>query len=579
MKALTKRAPGIALPAAAEPEQPALTGKKQKKQQALVAVMRYMRRLRAELGSDALNPAVQEFQQQFAKGMVPAAILSAIATLAPKKPDRCPDRATFYRWDGEYTRYLNGDATAGAPKHKGGQRKAYGWEARALALYHIPSKPEPGGVADKLREEGWESATNDRVLRFLKSMPATLGPNSKYRVGKHYFRQNLGRYVSRDTSCLEVGEVYSMDGHTVDVYMAHPFSGGIWRPELTVVMDIRSRFLPGWYLSEAESASSSMLALSHALTSQDHVPAWLHVDNGAGFKARAMADEAVGFYRRFDIEVMFSIPGNSKGRGHIERLFRTVRDKHDKFFADGQFYCGGDMAPEINRRLHDQIKPPKVVNGKPVKRKLPTRILPSFYAYRDSIAAWIERYNNTPHSALDGRTPAEVWAELKRVPVELPAEATWRERQLRTVARGKLTLDKRDYFHPDLALYEGKLPVEYSIHDDAHVWVYDNEDRLICIAELVSKADYLPASRLEEKRAKRTEERKKRLYKKVAEVDAQHAASIPYVQRLEAIEELVEGQPLQLGQLEKKTADWSEPAVPEAPVSVVIDPYDTSYLD
>lgn len=550
-----------------------LTTQQQEKQQALVAVMRHLRQMRSHLGTDSLTAAVVEFQHQFETGLVPSSVMHALAILNPKKAGSCPDRATFFRWDKKYTGYLQGDAAAGAPQHKGRQRKLYGWEARALALYHIPSKPAYSAVADELRRDGWESATDSRVRRYLQSMPATLGQNSPQRLGRKYHRLNKGRYVERNTDVLQVGELYSMDGHTIDDYVAHPFSGGLFRPELTVVIDVASRYIPGWYLSEAESTHSSMLALSHALLSQDHVPAWLHVDNGSGFKSKAMADAAVGFYNRFDIDVMFSIPGNSKGRGHIERFFRTVRDKHDKMFAGGMFYCGDDMAPETNRRLHEEIKP-RHKGGEIVPAR---RALPTFNAYRDSLAAWIDHYNNTPHRALNGRTPAEVWGELERVPVELPAEATWRERTTRTVSRGTITLDKRTYAHPDLALYEGALQVEYSIHDDEHVWVYDPQGRLICIAELRSKVDYLPASRLEEKRERRTEERKKRLQKKIDEVEAQHGRDfISMSQRLDDIEELVNGQVPQVEHLKKQTADClQQPAVFE-PVPR-IDPYDTDY--
>lgn len=506
----------------------AVTGPKKRKVAALVVVMRYVRKLRVSLGCDSLNPAADLFAQQFAAGLLPGAVISALTVLRPKRAGQCPHRATIYRWDEKYAKHLQGREAEAAPQHKGRKRKDYGWELRALALYHAPSKPEYGAVAEALRDEGFTTATNDRVRRYLKSMPATLGPQSPHRVGKHYHDLNRGRYVRRNTDCLEVGEVYTMDGHTVDVYLAHPFSGGIWRPELTVVEDVRSRYIVGWYLSEAESTHSSMLALSYAMLCHDHVPAWMHVDNGSGFKAKAMSDEAIGFYARFTIQPMFSIPGNSKGRGHIERLFRTVRDKHDKLFAAGMFYCGDDMAPEVNRRLHDQLK-----QGK--------RELPTLAQYRDSLARFIDRYNNTVHSALNGRTPAEVWAELERVPLEVPADATVRERTTRTIRRAAIELHKRVYSHTDLSLYNDRvLPVEYSIHDDAHVYVYDDQDRLVCVAELVTKPDYLPASRLEEQRQRRKEGQLKRIQKKAAEVEAQHGNAITHDQQMEKISALLE---------------------------------------
>ncbi|MFI5447732.1 hypothetical protein [Polaromonas sp. UC242_47] len=96
---------------------------------------------------------------------------------------------------------------------------------------------------------------------------------------------------------------------------------------------------------------STLFALSQALRMHDHVPAWVYVDRGAGYRSKMLSDEVTGFYSRFDIGMISALPGNPHGKGWIERWFRTCRDKHDKFFAGGQVYCGDDMAPETNRRL------------------------------------------------------------------------------------------------------------------------------------------------------------------------------------------------------------------------------------
>jgi putative transposase len=160
-----------------------------------------------------------------------------------------------------------------------------------------------------------------------------------------------------------------------------------------------------------------------------------------------------------------------------------------------------------------------------------------------------------------------VWAELQRVALEVPADATVRERKERTVRRGSIVLDKRFYSHTDLALYNDRvLPVEYSIHDDAHLYVYDEKDRLVCIAELVTKADYLPASRLEEQRQRRKDGQIKRLEKKLAEVEAQHSNAITHDQQLEKIAALME--PVRpaptLEQAEEETLDLLSPLLGRA---------------
>jgi len=434
-----------------------------------------------------------------------------------------PSVPTLKRWLSAYKR----EGKVGLlPKFTGRVRQEYGWEMRAVALYNIPSKPSMSAVALQLRKEGFDTASEKRVSSFLRALPATVGENSPDRVGRHLHRLRRQRYQPRDPSSLQVGEVYAGDGHTIDCYVAHPNTGRPYRPELTAFIDVRSRYITGWYLSDAESAVSTLFALSHALRGNDHVPAWLYLDRGAGWRARMLNDEATGFYQRFSIEVIGALPGNPHGKGWIERWFRTVRDHHDKFFAGGMVYCGNDMAQEINRRLTTDIDAGK--------RKLPT--LENYHA---SLARYIDEYNNTPlEDALDGKTPAQVWQGLQRVPVSLPAEAVVRPRERRAVRRQMVELHKRMYFHDALSLYDGKrVVVEYDLHDDRTVWVFDDRDRFICAPQLVSTIGVLPTSRLEEQRDKRLAGQVKRLQRAADEAVARRQDAITINDQLTSLEQ------------------------------------------
>lgn len=321
--------------------------------------------------------------------------------------------ATLKRWISAYIT----DGKAGLlPKHTGRVRQDYGWEVRAVALYNVPSKPGFADVAWNLRGEGHATATESRVKRYLKALPATLGDKSPARIGKHLHRLTRQKYQRRSVEELLVGEVYAGDGHTADCYVAHPNTGKPFRPELTAFIDIKARYLAGWYFTESESAVSTLYALSAAMMGYDHVPAWLYIDRGAGYRAKMLSDDATGWYAKFDIEVIGALPGNPHGKGWIERWFRTVRDKHDKHFAGGQVYCGDDMAPETNRRLSAEL-----ASGR--------RTLPSYYDYVASFRRFVEQYHNEPMDVLGGRTPAQLWAELTPISVGLEADAVMRPSQ------------------------------------------------------------------------------------------------------------------------------------------------------
>lgn len=536
-----------------------LTTTQQKKQQALVVVMRYVRSIRADLGTDSLSPAVAEFQKQFKAKMLTASVFAALATLRPRKPDVCPDRATLYRWDEKYTKHLSGDAKAAAPKYQGSRRKTYGWEARAIHLWQQPTKPAMSTVAYWLRGEGFDSATNSRVRRYLKSLPATLGERSAKRMGRHYYNQNLRPYVLRDETVLPVGFIYEGDGHNCDVYVAHPNTGKPWRPEFTPWIDVRSHYCPGWYLSEAESGLTTLFSLSHAIVHHDHVCAAVHVDPGSGFKNRMVGDDTIGYLARLNIEFMAALPGNAKGKGLTEGFFHIFEERLGKTFPT---YCGHNRTDDYLRHLTQKVKRGEIE-------------LPTLAEYRDAIAGYIDRYNHTYQDRL-GCTPADLWAQLEHTPLEISEDVLIRPREERKVQRWSVTLWNRTYRHQALADYNDHgVIVEYDLHDDQTVTIRDHDGRFICDAELVDRKPWLPGSRIEELQQNRVEGQRKRLKQKLDEVEARGRLAITHEDILDDLEVLTDDGT----SLEEKTGSNSfEPSPPlNDAISNDLDIFDTDY--
>lgn len=430
---------------------------------------------------------------------------------------------TIKRW---LSAYLKGGKNALLPKHTGRVRQDYGWETRAVALYNLPGKPGFADVASRLIQEGFDDVTESRVKRYLKNLPATLGKFSPARIGPHLHRLTRQKFQRRSLDEVLVGEIYAGDGHTADCYVAHPNTGKPYRPELTCWIDIKSGYLVGWWLSESESTVSTMFALSHAMRVHNHVPAWGYVDHGPGYRAKLLSAESIGFYARFDIGVIGALPGNPHGKGWIERFFRTVRDKHDKFFANGAVYCGDDMAPETNRRMSADLA-------------MGRRTLPSLKQYVDSFTQWLEHYHDMPQDKLNGRTPAQVWAELIPVGVEMDMAAIARPREECTVGRQTVRLHNRFYYAEALALFDAqKVDVEYDLHHDGRVWIFDKKGRFIVEAKLVNKIGVLPTSRLEEGRDRRLQGQLKRLQRKVDEATQRRDDPINALDQVAAIETL-----------------------------------------
>ena len=412
-------------------------------------------------------------------------------------------------------------AAALAGNYKGRVRKDYGWEARAIELYNLPSKPAMSAVAMNLVEEGYDSATESRVRRYLKSLPAHLGKNSPARMGKRKYKDSQLPFIRRDTAVLKPGDIYQGDGHTVDVYVAHPATGKIWRPELTVWIDVASRCIVGWYLSEAESTMSTLYALSHALLSQNHIPAMLHIDNGSGFKGKMMAEESTGYYARFGIGTMFSLPYNAKGKGQVERWFGTMERQFGKFCPS---YCGADMADEVLNKLARDIN-----SGK--------QKLMSLEDYSSGLRQYIEQYNNRLHRSLDGQTPTEVWNGLKHSEVVDSPDVIVRPRVERIIKRSCIRLHNREYGSHELAQFNGSdVQVEYDLHNDESVRLLDGKGRWLCDAPLIYRKAYIEPSRIEQARKNRLKNQTKRLQNKIDEAERRSNASISHDRHIEALE-------------------------------------------
>ncbi len=261
-----------------------------------------------------------------------------------------PSVSSIKRWYYDFQRC----GVAGLlPSYQGSARTAYGWEARAMHLYARPQRPAFATVAHWLREEGFESALDSRVRRYLKSLPTDKTTSAPARVGRHYYDQNKRPYMLRDHADTPVGFIYQGDGHACDVYVQHPKSGNHFRPELTAWIDVRSRYLVGWWLSESESAVTTLYGLSHAIVAHNHVPAAIHTDPGSGFQNKMMDAQVTGYLNRLSIEAIRAIAGNAKGKGLIERWFGIFEERCGKRY---ETYCGHCRTDDALARFATKVR-------------------------------------------------------------------------------------------------------------------------------------------------------------------------------------------------------------------------------
>jgi len=420
------------------------------------------------------------------------------------------------------------------------------WAWPFMRLWADPRKPSLRAVVARLPEclpAGAAVPSYDQCRRFLKAIETRFGVAARMRgrMGPQALKR-LRAFTRRDVSELWPGAVYSADGHTFKAAVEHPFHGQPFRPEITVVVDVFTRYAVGWSVGLAENGLGVLEALSDAMIARRDgrkraVPAIWYTDNGPGFRAKVFEAAAVGFFERWGITAKRSLSYNSQARGVIERLNRTLWLPAARKLAS---YDGRDLDKEARRRRAKERR----LSAR-AGRAAPFEL--TWAQFKDFLQAEIDAYNARPHRGLPRRrdpetlryahmTPLEAWerweADGGLVDVVGGDEAAdlIRPYERRRCNRCEVRVNGNIYFSHDLEAHHGKdVMVGYDIHDASRVWVRDCEHRLVAVAALAGNArPYFGADAMAEALSRqerclrgRTRGRLQRLDEKRAEILAE----------------------------------------------------------
>ncbi|HCT6817392.1 TPA: transposase [Morganella morganii] len=336
----------------------------------------------------------------------------------------------------------------------------------------------------------------------------------------------LEPYQKRDWSQLPVNGCWVSDGKSLNMKVAHPIHGRPFTPELTLVIDARTRFVVGWSLSYAENALGVAEAYAYGMRHYGK-PLIVYSDNGGGQTNNMLDDELLGIFSRLGIdsgdgEHITGIPGHPQARGIIERLNGVIPLRIAQSFAT---YNGKRADREHVRVLDRAIESAvnAVNKGKELSPRQASALkkLPSWGALLDAIKYEVDRYNNShEHSELpkyNGRylTPAqyrEAVLAAEGDDIEYLSEMELREmfkpQFVRTCSRGWINFDNNDYFAWELADHDGqKVRIGVDINNPDEINVYRMDGSWICTALWNgNKRAAIPVSMVEsakQKRAKR----------------------------------------------------------------------------
>jgi putative transposase len=400
-----------------------------------------------------------------------------------------------------------------APQRRQADMSVPSWAPAFMALYQKPEKPTVAHAYRQYCDAADANATLPsvhQVHRFLQKVG-----NVSRQAGRMGDRElkSLKPFWRRDFKQLLPTDIYSADGHKFDAEVQHPMHGRPFRPEITSVVDIATRRAVGWSVGLNESGFVVSDALRDAVL-RAGIPAVFYVDNGSGYRNELMEDTATGLMARLGIEMINSLPYNSQARGVIERLHQTIWVRAAKEITG---YIGADMDRQERQA---QFKLSRKAIAKPGEAiSLPLMGWDAFVAFAEQK---VDQYNNRPHRSLPkvedpntGRrrhmTPNEAWAKhvaagfAAHVVSDDEARPLFRPQQLRTINRGEINLFGNRYFSRALEEFHGdQMAIGYDIHDASKVWVYDDDGRFVCNAELNGNTQpYLAPTVMERARDKR----------------------------------------------------------------------------
>src|SRR5215217_19141 len=312
-------------------------------------------------------------------------------------------------------------------------------------------------VRDMALRNGWPVPIYHRVYRVIKHLVPALVTLAH--DGSKTYRTTYDLLYRREAE--KPNDIWQADHTLLDMWV-RPNDGPPVRPWLTVIMDDYSRAIAGFGLSfQAPSAIQTALILRQAIWRKP-LPQWkimgipeiFYTDHGSDFTSDHLEQVSADF----EISLVFSEPGMPRGRGKIERFFRTVNQI---------LLCG---------------LPGYTPAGLP-----PDHAVLTVSAFEAELQKFIlDQYHQCPHSET-GEPPQARWESGGFLP-RLPESLEQLDLLLLTVAKSRkvrpdgIHFQGLRYLDLTLAAYVGEsVIIRYDPRDMAEIRIF-HHNRFLCRA-------------------------------------------------------------------------------------------------
>ena len=178
-------------------------------------------------------------------------------------------------------------------------------------------------VSKVTKERGWKTPSYSTIERIVQQLdPALL---TFAHQGSKVYREEFDLIYRHQADAPN--ERWQADHSLLPIFVLNE-QGKPTKPWLSIILDDYSRGVPGYYLGFASpTALQTALTLHQAIWRKADprwhlcgIPAHFYTDNGSDFTSQHLEQVAADL----KIELVFSWPGHPRGRGKIERFFRSV---------------------------------------------------------------------------------------------------------------------------------------------------------------------------------------------------------------------------------------------------------------
>jgi len=306
-------------------------------------------------------------------------------------------------------------------------------------------------------QQGWTSPSYDQVYAIIKALDPQL--QTLAHEGSAAYRDEFDLVYRFEADAPNV--IWQADHSPLPIWLLDE-QGQPAQPWLTIILDDFSRGIAGYFLGfQRPTAIQTALTLHQAIWRKAEarwrlcgIPSVFYTDHGSDFTSRHMEQVATDL----KMELVFSQVGIPRGRGKIERFFRSV----EQLFLPDQ----PGFAPEGKTSIVASLS------------------LPIFEArFRD----WfLDVYHQRPQEDLP-MPPQARWEASAFLP-RMPDSLEQLDLLLLTVAKGRqiqrdgIRFQGYRYIDPTLAAYVGEtVIIRYDPRDLAVIRVF-YRDRFVCQA-------------------------------------------------------------------------------------------------